>query len=159
MAKKPRVDMAKDMPQIAKDSPVKSNLLDPGGFFEKKKPIKPIVQTKEQSAFKMKGYPSHSTSSPMKHTTGRVHTHRHGGSGSYDKNTGKQTGVYGSKSKGGDKKTSVESKVFSNSIKDLGKTVGADLVKAAAVTAVGKLFEEKKKETTRIIPDRWGNIA
>jgi hypothetical protein len=153
MAKKPRVDMAKDMPQIAKDSPVKSNFLDPGGFFEKKKPIKPMVETKEQSAFKMKGYPSHSTSSPMKHTTGRAHVHAHGGSGSYNKKTGEQTGVYGAKSKGGSKKTSM------SDIKDLGKSVGVDLVKAAAVTAVGKLFEGKKKETTRIIPDKWGNIV
>jgi hypothetical protein len=39
--------------------------------------------------FKMVG------SSPAKHDTGSQHVHAHGGSGSYDKKTGKQTGIGG----------------------------------------------------------------
>tara|TARA_R100000781_G_scaffold112242_1_gene79334 strand:+ start:936 stop:1223 length:288 start_codon:yes stop_codon:yes gene_type:complete len=46
----------------------------------------------KKGPFKMKGY-TYPGTSPVKHEGFGAHVHKRGGSGSYDKKTGKQTGI------------------------------------------------------------------
>jgi len=128
----------------------KYSVVDPGGFFEKNE-VKPIMNESDATAFKMKGFPQHAGVSPMR----QVYQNK-------DKSYIPPEDLVSGK--GGDHTRSTKSKKESGSeetytkrkmVTDLVESVGIDLAKAAAVTAVGKMFEKKKKESTRIISKDW----
>jgi len=141
----------------------KYSVVDPGGFFEKNK-VKPIMNESDATAFKMKGFPQHAGVSPMrqgnpddgghfleKKNRGPVpeETFAESKYGKYQKKS--LTVSSKSKKESDSKETYTKGKMAT----DLVESVGVDLAKAAAVTAVGKMFEKKKKESTRIISKDW----
>ena len=139
----------------------KYSVIDPGGFFEKNK-VKPIMNESDATAFKMKGFPQHAGVSPMKQvprkkwasgtpleppTAEEVYSES-----KYGKHRKKSLTVSSKSKKESDSK---ETYTKGKMVTDLVSGVGAELAKAAAVTAVGKMFEKKKKESTRIISKDW----
>ena len=124
----------------------KYSAIDPGGFFEKKQPVKPIMNESNKSAFQMKGFPQHAGVSPMRQNKDKSHV-------PYERLVSGEGGDHTRSTK---KKKSILSPENKEKINIFANDVINDLAKAAAVTVVGKLFSgKKKKESVRIIGKDW----
>jgi len=104
---------------------------------------------KTYSPFKMGGYPQHAGVSPLKKDNQRTWEE------TYSSTVTNEVLAANEKEKQKVSKSKGKLKLSKN-IKDFTANVGADLAKAAATTAIGKIFEKKeKKEPTRIISEGW----